>query len=355
MAREREQLQDIDDFLGEPTQPRPRSRRTTTVAGVTVVLLTAAFVLVPGMISAGSGPTTFSGRAYGMFVESCTGDRTVFDTGALGQNGGSIDAGSGDVATCVANGSVMESVTSGADQQADSQATVTDVLLFALTDHRMTADFVQATSHADCRGAWANGEVDNLVIMGESITVTGAANQVVDGPGFHVVLNEQVDDSSGGTFSITVNALHAVLTNSNLIVIVGSAHSDITCGTQKSKTMDFVTGGGFILVDGAHANFGFVAGYRPGNGLTGELNYIDHGTGMHVKATSVDFYGGSGTQRTFGGTATIDGGGSYTYTCTVQDNGEPGVGVDWFHIDLSNGYVAEGFLAGGNIQLHVFK
>ncbi len=40
--------------------------------------------------------------------------------------------------------------------------------------------------------------------------------------------------------------------------------------------------------------------------------------------------------------------------CTVQDNGEPGRGVDFFHLDLSNGYVAEGYLAGGNIQLHVF-
>jgi hypothetical protein len=51
------------------------------------------------------------------------------------------------------------------------------------------------------------------------------------------------------------------------------------------------------------------------------------------------------------GTADIDGVAG-SYAVDVTDAGEPGRN-DTFSIRLSNGYSAGGFLAGGNIQLHL--
>ena len=114
-----------------------------------------------------------------------------------------------------------------------------------------------------------------------------------------------------------------------------------------------MTGGGFIIVNNAHANFGFVAGLKPQQSTpSGQLNYMDHNTGMHVQSASITSYSGSGNTRTFSGSATINGQSGYTFTVTATDNGNPGAGKDTFSIKMSNGYSASGVLGGGNIQLH---
>lgn len=124
---------------------------------------------------------------------------------------------------------------------------------------------------------------------------------------------------------------------------------------------DFVTGGGWILTGaGAKANFGVHGGIRNG-GYWGGLNYVDHGTGLHVKSTAVLGYEHLGplTRRiTYSVTA---GNQSGTAVVTVTDNGEPGT-RDRFEIQLSWGYREGGELGGtakrgggGNIQLHKAK
>src|SRR2546429_8416147 len=111
-----------------------------------------------------------------------------------------------------------------------------------------------------------------------------------------------------------------------------------------------MAGGGFIVVIGAHESFGFVAGFKPGQSIvSGQLNYIDHSSGNHVKSTSVTGYSGSGPCRTVSGT--VDGQ-SVDFTVNACGNGEPGRGSDTFRIQLSNEYSASVVLAGGNIQLH---
>ena len=53
---------------------------------------------------------------------------------------------------------------------------------------------------------------------------------------------------------------------------------------------DFLTGGGWILRNsGAKANFGVGGGTKNGN-WWGHLEYIDHGTGLDVHATSITGY-----------------------------------------------------------------
>src|SRR5437899_915909 len=137
-------------------------------------------------------------------------------------------------------------------------------------------------------------------------------------------------------------------------VSVSHAHSDIACGQEAPVLKDFVSGGGFIGTSSGTANFAFVAGLKPGASVaSGHLTYIDHASGMKVKATDINNdYDGSGATRTFSGLATVNGVSGYTFKVTVTDNGEPGRGVDTFYIVLSTGYEAGGTLAGGNIQLH---
>ena len=91
----------------------------------------------------------------------------------------------------------------------------------------------------------------------------------------------------------------------------------------------------------------------------GNLNYIDHTTGMHVKSTSVTGYtdtsANSPNSRHFEGTAEVNGQAGFTYIVDVADNGEPGHHQDTFRIRLpSIGYDsgAGKTLEGGNIQLH---
>lgn len=124
---------------------------------------------------------------------------------------------------------------------------------------------------------------------------------------------------------------------------------------------DFVTGGGWILTSsGAKANFGVHGGIRNGE-LWGGLNYIDHGTGMHVKSTATTGYVViDATTRQISYNVTVDGVAA-TAIVTVIDNGEPGT-RDIFDIELSTGYSAGGELGGtvkrgggGNLQLHKAK
>ena len=140
-----------------------------------------------------------------------------------------------------------------------------------------------------------------------------------------------------------------------LVLIAGPAGA----WTTNEVPCDFVTGGGFIVHNGAHANFGVAGGVKNG-AFWGHLEYNDHGTAppMKVHGTGVTgyFYIDANT-RYIQGTCTINGVTGYTYEVKVTDYGEPGRDHDLFSIGLSTGYSAgawsgDGPIQGGNIQLH---
>ncbi len=145
-------------------------------------------------------------------------------------------------------------------------------------------------------------------------------------------------------------------------IYLGLVNAGIRCQggngkPPKGDCSDRVTGGGFIFgtPSTARANFG-VGGGRHNGRLWGHLNYIDHDTGMHVKATAVTGYTVVDTDtRMITYNVKIDGAlGTASVVCT--DAGEPGRD-DIFMIELSNGYTAGGDLGGsgsggGNLQLH---
>ena len=116
-----------------------------------------------------------------------------------------------------------------------------------------------------------------------------------------------------------------------------------------------VTGGGQIaLSPKAKASFGFNVMYQEGEPAPkGELQYVDHATGMIVHSHDMTslVVSPDKTKATFEGTCTIDGVSGFTFAAYVEDNGEPGKN-DVFKITLSTGYSAGGTLLNGNIQIH---
>jgi hypothetical protein len=319
--------------------------------------------------SPGQAAVTYSGRAFAAFLNVPTlgiGPQFISDTEELPPGGGFQSA---ELATVevpgVLSASLLVASTSGANGVARSRASLADVMVLPGNAAQVTASFVQAESEATCNGVRGSTEVADVTFGGQAIMVDPfAQNQTFTipdplggAPLATLVINEQKTSSGNGTQDLTVNALHLTLVTGDE-VILASAHSDVMgcpgC-PPKPRCFEFVTGGGWIPVGSSKANFGFNAGFKP-NLSTPEIhfNYIDHNSGMQMKATSISVYakGDTATTRHMEGNAEIDGVAGFTYSIDVADNGEPGRNTDSLKISLSNGYSAGGTLAGGNIQLH---
>jgi hypothetical protein len=346
---------------------------------VLAVLLATIPTLVhgkpPGGGGGGSGgtPAAFSGRAVVADINLLGGSSeiVVSDTGPLPASGGALEASLLTVnanatvnlfhAVLQANVAHATAVAQGTESQSEASVANLDLSVAGIG---ISADLLMSRATAECVNGVASiagsSELVNLRVAGLAISVSGAPNQTVEiNTGVlnvEVIINEQSGSASGGSGEITVNALHvyidSILTGPVAEVIISSAHADIACGKPVCFGGDFVTGGGWITATGgARGNFGVAGGIR-NKGLWGHLNYIDHGNGMHVKATGITGYTVvNTTTRRITGTAEINGQSGHTFVVIVSDNGEPGVN-DTFSINLSNGYAAAGMLGGGNIQLH---
>lgn len=105
-------------------------------------------------------------------------------------------------------------------------------------------------------------------------------------------------------------------------------------------------------------SFGFNVMYAEGmTAPKGELQYVDHATGMYVHGhTMTDMWvSADHTKAWFTGECTIDHVSGFTFRVDVEDNGEPG-SDDHFKIRLYDGmgmiYMAGNTLLCGNIQIH---
>ena len=140
---------------------------------------------------------------------------------------------------------------------------------------------------------------------------------------------------------------------------------------------DFLTGGGFIIFNGAKANFGVAGGCKNGMPTWGHLEYIDHGIGLNVHWTSITAYqfdssGGFDSHGRPLGSRFICGkartnlpppyDNDVDFAVRAKDAGEPG-DMDEFDIQLTkegtlvyttnpNFLALPHQLSGGNIQLH---
>jgi hypothetical protein len=329
---------------------------------VAVVCLLVTLAVAWG--SPANADITYSGRAFGAFVNApLLGiNTTLSDTGQLPPSGGFQSA---DLATAgvpnILSANLLVASTSGANGVARSDASLADLMVLPGQPAQVTASLVRAESEASCNGVRGATEVVNATFGGQAIAVDPfAPNQTFQIPGVAtLIINEQKMTSGGGVQDITVNAIHlTVFSPVAAEVIVSSAHSDVQGCPGCAPTpacADFITGGGAINVESGQASFGMNAGFKP-NATTPEIhfNYIDHSSGMHVKATSISVYsqGNTPTSRHMEGSAEVDGMAGFTYVLDVADNGEPGRNVYTLQISLSNGYSAGGPLVDGNLQLH---
>lgn len=148
--------------------------------------------------------------------------------------------------------------------------------------------------------------------------------------------------------------------------LVVSSVSACGCVPNNGK----VTGGGQIPLCGGKASFGFNAmEYSRDDGPKGELQYVDHVTGMQVHAHIIEtlwvaeYWSGNKPypmrQARFTGPCTVNHTSGYSFIVWVADEGEPGkndqfyidiVGPGGFHYEAPQGSEVE--LLSGNIQIH---
>jgi len=294
---------------------------------------------------------SYSGRAVGAFVAA----EAFADTGELPPSGGLLSAALAQLSMGSATGNNLAASASGGNNAAQSSASLEDGVIVGVTT--IQAASIRAEATAACTGAAAEGRgtttIVGLTVDGVPVDVTGEVAQEIALPDGTLLLNRQSGASSGTGASIVVTAL-SFLPREGLPVLFAQAEADIEgcTATPPADCHDFVTGGGWVAVGGDRANFGFNAGFKPNSSTPAvHFNYIDHQTGMHVKATTIETYEKLGpTTRRFTGTAMIDGAPA-SYAITVTDNGEPG-SDDTIVLTLSSGYEVSGTLQGGNIQLH---
>jgi len=134
----------------------------------------------------------------------------------VGQLTGSIPA--------VLSGEVLNAATYSYADQVDSMASMGNVGL-TLAGVTIAADSVAAEASQVLGGAGVGSTyIDNLVINGMPVAVTGSPNQLIAIPGGQIVLNEQAISSTGST---VVNAMHVTL-NGIADVVLASARASIS-------------------------------------------------------------------------------------------------------------------------------
>lgn len=211
-------------------------QRLGTISKVLLVAFLPVCLAAPGG-SACQANTTYSGEAFGASVNVLGLRTTLSSTGPLPAGGGSLSAqlASVDLPHLVQLGLLTESTTGGSFRTS-SQASVANVSLnvagIGIAASVLTSN---ATAQA-CGGnnpAVAGGSnIADLVVNGQSITVTGAPNQTIPLIVGSLVINEQISSvtssSCGGSASMVVNALHLKVAGI-ADVVIASSQAGVSC------------------------------------------------------------------------------------------------------------------------------
>jgi hypothetical protein len=200
---------------------------TTRNSGIPICLI-AALTFVP-LAAFAQTATTYSGEAVALKASALGVNVSLADTGPLPSSGGNLTTSLASVNLLgLASADALSSTTSGSGTSSQSQSSIASV---SLLGGLVAADVVKSNSSASCSGATAsatgNSEIVGLVAAGQPI-VASNPNLAVSLPGgISLTVNQQTSSSGGNAGSITVNALH--VTGPSIDIVVGSAHSDITC------------------------------------------------------------------------------------------------------------------------------
>ena len=168
---------------------------------------------------------------------------------------------------------------------------------------------------------------------------------------------------AGTSITVTRGSLDGQALAKAAVTLTGTS----VCGPPPHPPIQFhgkVTGGGQIAVpnpnSSGRATFGFNAKGNEDGTATGQFNYLNHVTGLHVNGpvddvvVSVTNPDGSPKTVRFSG---ICGGNlpACSFSVTVEDNGEPGTS-DQFGITVTGGLSetrSQRVISNGNIQFHL--
>jgi|SRR5687768_13807489 len=181
--------------------------------------------------------TTYGGRATG--IEATVWDfqsaiatstqTNIADTYFLPATGGSITRSEtqGSIPGTLTSGAV-NAATTGQNNSLYSEASVSTINI-TTGGNTISADYLKATASAAC-GVSPSGssQITNLVVNGQTITVTGVANQTIYLPnGGLLIINERSTTKKGSSI-LTVTALHILIPNVSDIR-VAAARAEIKC------------------------------------------------------------------------------------------------------------------------------
>src|SRR5256886_12864809 len=244
-----------------------------------VLLATLTAGLNLALMSSVNG-ATYGGDATGAVVTvTATGTTIRAATNSLSISGGEADAALsvGDIPGSATGGvvalaaSALSSVVIGTGADTRAHAAMGAVGL-TVSGNQISSDFLMARSTASCGPSVAgSSELVNLLITGQTITVTGAANQTVTLSNGSVVINEQVPTVGGTSGELIVNALH-VLTHATITgqpiadVALGNADAKIDCAAGSSPGEDWGSRGGGVQGRGGPRHKGNVRVLCPTRG-----------------------------------------------------------------------------------------
>ena len=334
--------------------------------GGTILVAVVALALVSA-----AEAETYGGDATAVQVTvPATGTIIRAASGTLAISGGAEEASLlvGDVPSSATAGVVtlaagaLHSTIVGIGSLTSAESSMGNVNL-TISGNQITSNFVMARSQAGCNPGPSVGglsHVENLVINGQPITVTGNPNQTVTLSNGTVIINEHVESIVGNTAQLTVHALRVTTRDTvtgQLLADVVLARADAKhgCEEQPPATSTKTTGGGWIPPDGGggKATFGLAAKFEvSGPPFKGHLVYKDPAAGVSLKSTEILSVTSAGCSTTFSGTGETDGT-PVEFEVTVTDAGEPGHNNDEFAITINTiGYARAALLGGGNIQVH---
>jgi hypothetical protein len=327
-------------------------------------------IMCASVASSRANAQTFGGSATGIQVTvPATGTVIRAATGTVPITGGGTDASVlvGDIPGSATGGVV--SVSAGTVHSAiigiDATRAEASMANLAVTvsGNQISADFLLARAATSC-GPTASGssEFRNLVINGQTITVSGAPNQTITLPNGTAVLNEQSSSVGGTNAAATVYGLHVMTTDSITHqqvadVVLASAAPQINCQGGSQPDSGYGTGGGWIdgAAPGNRANFGVVGGRQPNGTFKGHVTFADHTLSPPFKIQSTEITNVSETalcETTITGLADVNGTPGVEFVVRIKDNGEPGKDNDEFQIQAGTYTNADTILNGGNIQHH---
>jgi hypothetical protein len=322
--------------------------------------LTAGFNLA---LIGSANSATYGGEATGAIVTvTATGTQIRAASGSVSISGGAADAALavGDIPGSSTGGvvslaaSALHSAVVGTGGTTRAEGSMGAIGL-TVSGNQISTDFLMARSNANC-GPTVGGssQLVNLVINGQSITVTGEPNQTFTLSNGSVIINQQEQTIGATSGELSVRALR-VLTHDTVTgqpvadVALGTAIARIDCEGGSSPGEEWISGGGWIQ-GGTRATFGFIAG-PSGTPNRGHLTIKDHDNGQTFHGTVIEqltVCNGTGASEF---TARDQNTGQSVHV-VATDNGEPANNESiTFTVDYNN----TGTLLGGNNQAHGFN